>query len=324
MKMLSIATSLVCAGMAFSFCQDLAAQPSPAPEPQKLGLSLSSELVLSSDAELKGNDTNYKRVAVENASWTLSQSIPLKGNRSATVGLGYNLTHTGIQEPSNWEDVDAWKDFKNSHPNWDRLPIPSQLESLAASFDYSQQIDDRWSFSSSLSTGSYVARTGLLANGWGTCASAMTLYKWDPTLTLAFGMSYDSLSADFRFIPIIGFDWQLSEKWSLAIGFPSTAVTYQMRRNLTMSLGLSGSGGVYYVKDDPQPGVTARSLDNSKLETMEARLGFKVEWQINDTFSVNATSGHILYREFKYIDRSYKLKSRDMVPFLSIGGSCSF
>jgi len=325
MKTSSLALSLFCAGMAFSFSVNLHAQElKPSVEPQKRGLSLSHEFVFSSDAELRGNDTNYKRVAIQNYSWALSQNLPLNGNRSATIGLAYDLIHSGVKEPDSVDDDDSWDDYKQTHPNWNRLPVPSRLQSLTASIDYSQEIDDKWSFSSSISAGSYVTKTGLLSAGWGVCASAMSLYKWDPSLTIAFGAAYDSLSEDFRLIPIFGFDYRLNEKWSMALGFPATAVTYQLRRNLSMSFGVSGSGGVYYVKDDPQPGAATRSLAGSKLETMEVRLGFKTEWQINDTFSINATTGHVLYREFKYIDRNYKLKSHDMVSFLSIGGSCSF
>jgi hypothetical protein len=315
---------LFLAGIAAFSCQALNAQLSPRSEPNKLGFSFSNECVLSSDAELRGSDTAYRKVAIQDLSWTLSQAIPLRGNRTASVGLGYNFIHTAVEEPGRFDDKKGWSDFKQSHPKWNQLPVPSRLQSLAATLDYSQEVNERWSLSSSGSVGSYVTKSGLLSHGWGITASALGLYKWDPDLTLAVGASYESLSTDFRFIPIVGFDWRLSDKWSMALGFPSTAVTYQMRKSLSLSIGLSGSGGVYYVKDDPQPGVAARTLAGSRLETMEARLGFKVEWQFNDTFSVNCTSGDILYREFKYIDRGYKLKSHDMVSFLSIGGSCSF
>jgi hypothetical protein len=324
MRNLRPALSLFFASIAVFWCRALYAQQSPPSEAQKLGFTFSNELVLSSDAELRDNETAYRKVAVQDLSWNLSQAIPLRGNRSATIGLGYNLIHTSVVEPGSLDDKTGWNDFKQSHPKWNQLPVPNRLQSLTATLDYSQEVNERWSFSSSGSVGSYVTKTGLLSRGWGVGASALGLYKWDSELTLAVGASYESLSSDFRFIPIIGFDWRLSDKWSMALGFPSTAVTYQLRKNLTFSLGVSGSGGVYYVKDDPQPGATSRSLAGSRLETMEARLGFKVEWQLNDRFSVNCTSGDILYREFKYIDRDYKLKSHDMVSFLSVGGSCSF
>lgn len=324
MRTSPVALFFFCACAAFSFGQASNKLPTASPEPQKLGLSLSSELILSNNSELKGTDADYKRVAIQNLSWALSQAIPLNGNRSATIGLGCDIVHTRVEPPRGFDKDDTWDEFKQTHPNWDRLPVPTWLKALTASFGYAQEIDERWSFSSSLAVGSHVANTGLLSKGWGTSISAMGLYKWDPDFTLALGAAYDSLSSDFRFVPILGFDYQLSDKWTLALGFPSTAISYQMRKSLLMSLELTGSGGTYHVQDDPRLGVAAHSLSNSKLETMEVRLGFKVEWQINDTFAINATSGHVLYREFKYIDRNYKLRSRDVVGFLSVGGSCSF
>jgi hypothetical protein len=77
------------------------------------------------------------------------------------------------------------------------------------------------------------------------------------------------------------------------------------------------------VKNDPLPGASSRSLADSKLQHFEARLGFGCDWKINKTFNVSGAVGGVLYRQFKYIDRSYKLRSRDIPPFISFSGTIS-
>jgi len=290
---------------------------------EKSGPVFVNEIVIGSDTELKATDTDYRHVSFYHASWGLSQAVPVGESGNLTFGLAYTLSHRRVTDPPSWED-NSWKEFKSTHPDWNRIPIPRVLQSLSASIEYGQTIDDYWSISSCISTGSYTAKKGLLSDGWGAATSVMAQYKWSPTLTLAFGAAYDSLSHDYRYVPLVGFDWQFSDKWSAAIGFPSTAVTYTMNRHLSMAIELSGAGGTYHVKDDPAPGAAVRSLASSKLETTEVRLGFKIGWKINDTYSISATTGHVVYREYKYIDRDYKLRSHDISEFGAISGTISF
>lgn len=290
----------------------------------KLGFVFSNEIVSSGDTELKAGDSKYQHVAFLHSHWNLSRTIPTGETSALTLGLAYNLSVYRVSEPADWEDDDEWEAYKQANPDWERVPLPKRLQSLAASLEYSSQINDRWSFTSNVSFGSYVAGKKILSEGWGAAASVMGLYKWSPNVTVAIGAAYDSLSHDYRFVPLIGVDWQINPKWSASIGFPSTAVTYAFRENLTFSVEASGAGGTFHVQEEPAPGITPRELAGSKLDTLEIRLGLKAVWRINDTFSISAGTGHVVYREFKYIDRDYRLKSRDMSGYGSLGGSISF
>ncbi len=81
--------------------------------------------------------------------------------------------HTSVVEPGRFDDKKGWDDFKRSHPKWNQLPVPNRLQSLTATLDYSQEINDRWSVSSSGSVGSYVTKTGLLPRD-----GARALARW--------------------------------------------------------------------------------------------------------------------------------------------------
>lgn len=293
-------------------------------EPTTTGLTFANEVILSSDTELKAGDSKYQHVSFVHSNWSLTKTMPVGQSGNLVLGLNYSLSTRRVTEPSDWEDDDFWEEYKRTHPDWKRVPIPKLLQSLTASLEYTRQINDNWSLTTSLSGGSHVAGKKLGANGWGATASVLGLYKWNSNVTLAVGAAYDSLSHDYRFVPLVGVDWQINEKWSAAIGFPATAVTYALTKNLAMAIEVSGTGGTFHVQEEPDAGIAPRPLVGSKLETTEVRLGFKVGWKINDRFSVSATTGHVLYREFKYIDRDYRLKSHDVSAFGAISGSISF
>jgi len=313
MKNLTITKHLVFVALPLLLGQSLLAQPTQPPAPDKIGLTFSTEATSSGESRLKGGDVTYKHVAISNSSWALSQSIRLDSANSLTLGMAYSLTSI---------DEGNYKHFERDY-SADRVPLPNDLQSLGVSLGCSTKINDQWMLSSSIGTSSNVAKHKLLSKGWGSNGYTMGQYTWSPDLTLAVGFGYDTLSADWKCFPIFGIEWRPAQKWSVAIGFPKTAVTYELDKNLTMALAVSGAGGTYFIENDPRPGTSARSLANSKLEYTEVRFGFETAWKINDTFSLTGAVGSVLYREFKYIDRGYKLRSRDVAPFVSLSFSAA-
>jgi hypothetical protein len=285
--------------LAFALGCALHAQPLQPLEPGQIGLSLSAAATGSTKGKLTNGSTTYSDIGVTSHAWALDQRIALGQLRSLTIGLNYDLTNI---------------DTKTSAP----APLPDRLQSLGASLRYFQPFDKQWMLSASVGAGSHVADSGLLADGWAARVSVVGIYNQSRQLTLMAGTAYDSFAPDLRIVPILGCDWRPTEKWSFAFGFPKTSATYKLNKKVALGLAVSGSGGAFLVKNDPLPGATTRSLADSKLQYLEARLGFNADWKLNDTFRLSGTVGQVLYRQVKYIDRDYKLRSRGTTPFLSL------
>ena len=280
------------------------AQPVEVPAPGKIGLSFSSSATASGKGKLKDNNATYDDISANNFSWTLNQHVALGERQRLNIVLDYDRT-----------EIDT--------PTSARPPLPDRLQSLGASLRYFHPYSQQWMLSASVGAGSHVTDTGLLSDGWGASASAIGIYNKSRQFTFMFGIAYNSLSHDLKIIPVIGCDWRPTEKWSVAIGFPKTGVTYKLNKQISLGLGISGAGGVYYVKNDPRPGIAPDSLADSKLQYLDARLGFNCNWKINDTFRISGTVGQVLLRQIKYIDRDYKLRSRGTTPFVSLAGTLS-
>jgi hypothetical protein len=285
-------------------CCAVHAQPLQPLAPGQSGLSFSSTATGSGKASLQDGRTTYDDIRVTNFSLATHQRVAIGNRRTLAFGLDYDVT-----------DIDS--------PNPAPLPLPDRLQSVGTSLRYFQPFDQQWMLSASVGAGSYVADSRLLSEGWGARASIVGIYNRSRELTFMFGVAYNSLSSDLRILPVFGLDWRPTEKWSLAIGFPRTGVTYKVNKAVALSLAASGSGGAYQVKNDPLPGIAPRSLADSKLQYLEVRLGFNADWKIDDTFRISGMVGQVLYRQFKYIDRDYKLKSHGTAPFLSLSGTIS-
>jgi len=301
--------TLLATSLLLSTTLALRAQPEPPPAPGQIGLSLSSTATASGKAELKAGANTYDHVEIKNYDWKLAQRIPLEDRRSLAVGLDYGVTDIGTRN--------------RHHATATPVPLPSDLQSLGASLRYTHPLDPQWILTGSVSAGSHVAETGLLSDGWGAGASVIALYNQSRELTLVFGVVYNSLSENFKVIPIFGLNWRPADKWSVNLGLPKTGVTYKLNEKISLDLSVSGERGSYAVNDDPLPGAAPRSLADSRLQYLEARLGFSCDWKINDTFRVSGTAGQVLYRQFKYIDRDYTLTSRDLVPFVTLSARIS-
>ena len=301
---MTTAKKILAATWVLALSLPLRAQPMQPLAPGQIGLSLSSTATVSGQGSLKEGNGTYKDVGIANYSWALNQRISLGGPRHLTIGLDYEQT-----------DIDVDDSIQ--------VPLPDRLQSLGASLRYFHPIDQQWMVSSSIGVSSQVASSGLLSDGWGGRASVVAIYNRSKELTFMFGAAYNSLSQDLKLLPVFGCDWRPTEQWSFAFGFPKTGATYKLNKQIALGLAVSGAGGALYVKDDPLPGVAPRSLADSRLQYLEARLGFNCDWKINNTFRVTGTVGQVLYRQFKYIDRDYKLKSSDTVPFVSLSGTIS-
>jgi hypothetical protein len=286
------------------FCATALAQLDPPPGPDQVGLTLTSTVTGSGKGSLKDNNTTYKDIRATSMAWGLQQHISIGKRDRMTVGLDYSLVDINLPQ--------------NNQP-----PLPDRLQSLGASVRYFHAFSRQWMMSTSVGAGSNVTNTGLLSDGWAERVSVVGIYNRSAEFTYIFGAAYNSNVNDLRIVPVLGLNWRPTEQWSVAFGFPRTGVTYKVNPKLALSMDLTGAGGGYFVKNDPRPGIAPQSLADSRLQYLEVRLGFEAAWKINETFRLTGSVGQVLFRQLKYIDRDYKLKSDGTVPFITLGARIS-
>lgn len=294
--------------LSLSLCVTALAQSEIMPETGPIGLTVNARLGASTDSKLKHGNTTYDHVDTGSVDVGIAQTFRLSQGRMLRISL--ERQGTTIDQRLDRSDF--------------VVPLPEELDSLGAAVSYTHVANQRWIFTGRVGASSNVTDTSLLSDGWAANAMAMAIYNRSQTLTYIFGLAYGSNMQDLRVLPIFGLNWRPAPQWSVAVGFPKTGVTYHFSKEFSLGLGFSGNGGSYYVKNDPLPGASPRSLAGSWLQQRDIRLGVDANWKINQTVRVAGTVGQVLYRKFKYVDRDFELKSDNFAPFVSITGIISF
>ena len=135
------------------------------------------------------------------------------------------------------------------------------------------------------------------------------LYDASPDLSLDFGIAA-ILRGQYRALPVVGLRWNWADDWTLALGFPVTAVIYKVAPGFTLRLGAGAQGGTYHLDRFSLPG-----FEDTYLEYREIRAGLTAIFSVNRTLSFEAEGGEVLDRRFDYYERNYTLKGGSAAYF---------
>ncbi|HLP08549.1 MAG TPA: DUF6268 family outer membrane beta-barrel protein [Opitutaceae bacterium] len=275
-------------------------------EPFQLGLSASVATGLSGNTKLKTGSRGVGEVST--AEFDHAAAYEIKLANGGAVSVGHTLHLSRFELPENNRTV----------------ALPKRLQSAQAEFSYSQPCGGRWSAIAALSPGLRWAASDAGSNAFAVSAAAGAIYRQSETFTFMLGLAYDSLARN-KVLPGGGLQWTPSERWSVSLGYPKTAITYNASKSLSLSLLAEGVSDTYHVEKDPLPGLAGKpSLADTKLEYNDYRVGIAAEYRFSPRCAISATAGCVVAREFDYFDRHYRLKSDDTAAYGSLALALKF
>lgn len=284
------------------------AKAAPAPEPQdtSAGFSFSSSYSLTGKTKMKAEGNGVGKVDLQNYSFEASQKVLPQ----FTVGVGYEHTKIG---------TDTEADTKAA--------LPDNLRSLSLKMVYFRQLNSDWSMVVMGSPEWNTAQGSVFdSDGLGFSTGVQFSKRVSPTFSYSLGLGYNSQAkGSLKVLPIAGLSWSPAPDWTLSVGFPRTGVTYRFTKELSLSLQAEGTGGSYYVKDDPLPSASGKpSLADTHLQFYDIRAGLALNYTVDKSTSLSLSVGEVLARRFDYHDRDYELKSRNMAPYFSVSANFGF
>ena len=115
---------------------------------------------------------------------------------------------------------------------------------------------------------------------------------WDRQLSgqtsISYGVCGDHRLGGFQLYPMIAFEWRPGRDWRIELGFPTTRLSYQVSKTLSLRVRAEPDGNEWYVK--------SRDLDkSSKLVYKAIVLDSAVSWRLHEHFVLTASVG----REFE-------------------------
>jgi Domain of unknown function (DUF6268) len=276
----------------------------------QIGLSLSFKATTTDENEFKSSNTELGDISSDDFGFSLTQIIPVSDDDRITMGLSYEITEFD----------------RTPRAGIPAIPVPETLQSLSLDLNYTHDFSDLWSTSLFLNPGMHSAGDSLSDDGLGLIGGFLVSYQFRPKLKLSLGAGFNTLAEDMRFFPAFGTEWESAGgDWSVALGFPSTGITYHFTEKFTLSLLVEGKGGAYHVEEDPAPKLAGKpSLRNSMVEYRDIRVGLEARYMMNEHLNLTATVGQAFNQKFNYEEQKYKVKADDATPYLSLGLNYSF
>lgn len=267
------------------------------------GFSLSTDASLAGKSDLKaGGD-----VAISAFHFGIAQEIPAGDKAGFSVGLTYG--HIGIDQGG-----------ANA-----RTPLPDELRTLSLDLSYEHKFSDQWSVLAGLSPGFSSAGSGFDSDSFGCGGVALGTWAYSADLSFSLGVGFYALGSETGVSPAFGATWKINPRWSLAAGYPSTALVYSPAEKWTFALVIEGAGGAYHVEADPAPGAAGRpSLEDSTLSYDDLRAGLSARHQFTEDLGVGVTVGYLIKGTFDYDSPNYKVKTDGGAVYGSVSLAFTF
>lgn len=250
------------------------------------------------------------------------------GGTEFEVGLGKNLQIDAVSSFSGGIEFQT-RDFGTD--TGDNVPVPERLQSLSFELGYFRVLNDRWSMLASAEPGFHAADSSFDSDSFGVKVGAVAIYQFSPALRLGFGFGVNFPGiGDTSLSPRLMLEWQPDERWAFRVGYPATEIAYTFDSGLELAFQATGEpfGEIYYVKDDPAPGVAGKpSLRDSAVEYSDLRLGLAVRQELAGGFDLEASVGVVVNQEFEYTEtggKDYTVESDGSPVFFSLGVSRDF
>ena len=156
-------------------------------------------------------------------------------------------------------------DFDNSGG----LPIPNHLQSVNAKIALEYLVKGRTGFLLETEPGVYF-EDDIRGNNFDAPTKLALAHPLSDTFTIVGGVAYSGMRS-YQFIPIIGFVWQINDKWLVNMLPPEPRVIYTPSDKLSLWAGGELAGGSFRV--DERQTREKKSLNNAVLDYSEWRAG---------------------------------------------------
>ncbi|SDT86068.1 hypothetical protein SAMN05444156_0117 [Verrucomicrobium sp. GAS474] len=205
-------------------------------------------------------------------------------------------------------------------------PLPQNLQTTTLSLGAQYKIDDHWA-----AFGAIAPRLSLI-DGWdrinsqevqfGGAVGAVYIVNRDLVFTMGLGINPGN--EDLPVMPLVGVHWVFAKDWTLDLGIPRTALSYQILPKLKLIPVMVGfDGGTFHTSKTYGNAFGQPGLNDKKLQYTEVRVGSGASYAFLPNLSLDLTGGVIAYRKFDFKDGGYSPQA-DPAPYAQIGLKLGF
>ena len=256
-------------------------------------------------AEFRSSGSNswrsgHAKTSATEQTYTASQALLARPEETLTASIEYHQTDFNFETGGN------------------RPPLPERLIGASIGVLYTRELNPKWSYGTLVEVGSFTAgqKGNWSTGGWSGTLGAVANYHVSPRFSVKLGAVYQTLAeGDERVVPTLGFAWQINDACRFSVGFPRTALSYQLTGHLRVGLVAKGNFDTYRMKSEPSAVANAEiKLRGEKLSYDEIDVSAEAEYACTSRLTLRASLGAVLQRSAEYRARSLKLESRHTPP----------
>lgn len=187
----------------------------------------------------------------------------------------------------------SWSLMQISAPQQVRLPDTLHAVSAGLRADY--RVNGTFSGSLLVAPGLAGDFTRIRGNDLSVRYGLTGRYQSSERLTLLAGFIYQQGYHSTPFFPILGFIYRPDQQWTISVAAPRPGVSYAVRQDLRLNLGLEFSGGEYQLHEE--------RLGAKAVRYQDLRLIGGVDFGIGSSLKGELAGGYAFDRKFEFYDR---------------------
>ena len=213
-----------------------------------------------------------------------------------------------------------WEHFSFGLPS--AAPLPDTLQGVSLILGVDLELFN-WLVRIEAQPGLYGATAGLNGKDFNVPWIIGGSYIVSPDLQWVLGLSFDA-DREWVVLPGIGLRWKMAEKWTLNAIPPNPRLEYALTPSCNLYAGGDFKDGTFRASDSFGNAHGRPRLDNAVVEYDEFRVGVGVDWKISDSFTFDAETGYMPYRDFDFHRAGAKYQTYSGAAYGQIALSAKF
>lgn len=201
------------------------------------------------------------------------------------------------------------------------VPIPDGIHTLSLTTGLGYRLNDNWMLSGMFSPTLYKF-SDIGGNDFGFSGGVTALWRYDDSLTLAFGLII-APDSDLKAIPAIGATWRINQEWELRAIYPQPRLLYSPDEQWSFYLGANITSPTFRTSDTLGSSIGRPEYNDALGTYREIGLGIGLSHRFNSQLRAEAELGYCVSRQIDYTRVDEKVKF-DPAPYLRLGVNWNF
>lgn len=202
-------------------------------------------------------------------------------------------------------------------------PVPDAIHTLSIGVGLGYRPTERLTLMAKVTPTLY-SLNGVDSHDIGLSYGLMAKYKYDysPSLKILSGLMY-SPGSSFNLLPVVGVDWDITDRFNLQLMFPMPRLTYTPNKLWKFHVGAELNEVMFRTGNSFGTDANLSRYNDTLGSYSEIKAGAGLNYQISRSISAGLDAGYALNRQITYTNINERV-DLGSAPYVGIGLRMSF